>query len=756
MSASDDDIVEEFMAEAREGLDALDVDILLLEKNPDDKEVINRIFRLAHTIKGGSGFLNLADIGFAAHAAESLLSGYRDGQRKITPQAITEILSAFDKLRPLVGVSAPMANTAVPNAAPYVRVGSETLETLLENLGELILAKSHLLQQRADDPVATAGLLRLQQGIAAMQDTVLRARMQPVRRAWEKLPRLVHDLSAELGKKVRLDMQGGDVQLDRQVLDMVRDPLTHMIRNAVDHGIETPVMRRQQGKSEEAVIHLSARHEGGYVVIDIADDGRGIDVQTIRRRARDLKLDVPDDDAGALGLIFSPGFTTAQQLTGISGRGVGLDVVRENMSRLGGTVDARSQPGQGTTFTLRLPMTLAIVPALLVEQGGNVYALPQLGIREVARLDKDPEMLLGAPVLRRHDVLVPLAALGNVFGGGDHHQGYVVVMESNNRLFGVIADRLLGTEDIVVRALPDIFRDERIYSGSTVLGNGRVAMILDTQGLAARVGTVELEKTAAQPEKACDTQKLVLIRSGGFYAVPMDKVARLEKIEAGMVQRNADGHVMQYRGGLLPVLSLQESIADNGHLVILRANGRTAALAVDDIVDVVDDVVDIGVSSARPGLLGSAIVAGRVVDVIDAVYYTNHMASTPAEAPAKTVLLVDDSDFFIKLLVPALSALGYQVVTAGTAEAALQMCGEGAAFDVIISDIEMPGMSGFDFAQRLRAQGSRWRHVPLLALSAHATSSDRARGRAAGFDDYITKFDRDSLLGSIARAGGTA
>lgn len=762
MSAADDDLVDEFMAEAREGLDALDLDILLLEKNPDDREVINRIFRLAHTIKGGSGFLNLSEIGIAAHAAESLLSAYRDGVRKVTPEGVAEILAAFDKLRPLIGGQKRQISpeggvlvAAMPAATSFVRVGAETLETLLENLGELILAKNRLLQQGAEDPVVAMGLQRLQQGISAMQDTVLRARMQPVRRAWEKLPRLVHDLSAELGKKVRLDMQGGDVQLDRQVLDMVRDPLTHMIRNAVDHGVETPAARRQSGKAEESVIHLSARHEGGYVVIRIADDGRGIDMQALRRRAAEMKFSQPLDDAGLLNLIFRPGFSTSGRVTEISGRGVGLDVVRDNMARLGGAVDVQSIQGKGSVFTLKLPLTLAIIPALLVEQDGDVYALPQLGIREVARLEKDAESVMGAPVIRRHGVMVPLASLARVFGAGDSRDGYAVIMESNGRLFGVIADRILGTEDIVVRALPEIFRDEKIYSGSAVLGSGRVAMILDTQGLATRVGTTVHENPALQPEKTADTTRLVLVRAGGLYAVPLQAVARLEKIDADIIERNADGCVMRYRGRLLPVLPLQDRVPERGHVVVLRVNEKMAALAVDDIVNVVEDVLDISIPSARAGSLGSAIVDGCVVDVVDAAHYAGHAAAAAA-ASEKTVLLVDDSDFFIKLLVPALSALGYQVVTAANAEAALKMCRDGGVFDIVISDIEMPGMSGFDFAQRLRAQGSRWRHVPLLALSAHATSSDKARGRAAGFDDYITKFDRDSLLGSIARAGGTA
>ena len=387
---------------------------------------------------------------------------------------------------------------------PTIRVPVDTLEQLMTLVSELLLTRNQLLDivRRHDDSEFKAPLQRLSSVTADLQENVMKTRMQPVGTAWAKLPRVVRDLAAELGKDIRIERSGAATELDRQVLDLIRDPLTHMVRNSCDHGIETPAERSKAGKPEIGTIRISAFHQGGQIVIEIADDGRGLDPAKIRARALKLGL-VSEAEAEKLGehqlqkFIFAPGFSTAAVVTSVSGRGVGLDVVKNNIDQIGGTIDLKSQPGRGTIFTIRIPLTLAIVSALIVEAGGERFAIPQLSVVELVRLsarsEHRVEHIHDAPVMRLRDRLLPLLHMKTQLALGDadmaQDNGFIIVMQVGHDTFGVVVDKVFHTEEIVIKPMSTLLRGVTMFSGNTILGDGAVIMIVDPNGLANMLGS---------------------------------------------------------------------------------------------------------------------------------------------------------------------------------------------------------------------------------------------------------------------------
>lgn len=876
-----DDLIQEFLAETTESLHALDADIVRLEQNPNDKDLISRIFRLVHTIKGTCGFLGLPRLEKLAHHAENVLGRYRDGSLSVQPDSVSLILGAFDRIKLIVaGLAAEGAEPAgddgdliarldeifeghsaapavaasvarpqpeadefgfvpvpvdadfVPAASPSVlavsatpqaeantpretpppvlakaassgvsddtakslRVSVDVLENLMTMVSELVLTRNQLLQimrQQPDSAFATP-LQRLNHVVSDLQEGVMQTRMQPIGNAWGKLPRIVRDISVEIGKRISLDMRGAETELDRQVLDLIKDPLTHMVRNSADHGIETPAARVAAGKPEEGTIVLNAFHEGGHIIIEISDDGRGLDGDRIRAKAVEKGV-ISEEQSRIMTeqqvqqLIFAAGFSTAEKVTAISGRGVGMDVVRTNIEKIGGTIELRSVLGKGTTFTIKIPLTLAIVSALIVEVSGERYAIPQLSVRELVRLssggDTRLEDIHGTPIMRLRDSLLPLVSLRRVLGLSDDDAAQagnrqVIVAQVGAHQFGIIVDRVFDTEEIVVKPVSPILRHLRIFSGNTILGDGSVIMILDPNGVANAVGEVagmakaqqELDKGAA--DHARKTPLLVFRAGGGApRAVPLSLVARLEEIEVAKIENSALRRVVQYRGKLMPLLPFTDTMAlrQSGvqPVLVFAERDRVMGLMVDEIVDIVEEHIDVQLSGDGAfGLLGSAIIHGQAMDVIDVGHFLSiahpdwfgsRAAMTSGDLAQqggkKRILLVDDSPFFRNMLAPMLGVAGYEVQAVNDAAQALSLSRGDAHFDLIISDIEMPGMDGFEFARQIRAENSRWRATPLLALSSHATVQDLDRGRAVGFDDYVAKFDREALLRSIAQIG---
>ena len=688
-------------------------------------------------------------------------------------------------------------------ASQSIRVNVDLLENLMTMVSEMVLTRNQLLQilRGQKDSEFTAPLQRLNQVVSELQEAVMMTRMQPIGNAWAKLPRIVRDLSLELGKKIDLVMKGAETELDRQVLDLIKDPLTHMVRNSADHGLESPEKRIAAGKPEVGKITLDAYHEGGHIIIRISDDGAGLPIEIIKNKAIASGL-TTEAEAETLSeqqiqkFIFKAGFSTAAEVTAVSGRGVGMDVVRTNIEKIGGTVELNSVEGRGTTFTIKIPLTLAIVSALIVGCGGERFAIPQISVLELVRASANSEnrveRINNTPVLRLRNRLLPLVNLRELMKldpeaaetpaedaaaevvsldkkrkRKDDH--FIVVSQVGSYTFGIIVDRVFDTEEIVVKPVARILRHIQMFSGNTILGDGSVVMILDPNGIAAATGEVELAHesedaaTEQQVARGSETVSMLVFRAVGKgpKAVPLSLVARLEEIDLEKVEISNDQYVVQYRGQLMPLVRM-EGAAELGSegrqpVIVFSDRDRSMGLVVDEIVDIVEDSLKIELTSNREGYVGAAVIAGKATDIVDVGFYLtqaykdwfgSNATESLGEGSPSRVLLVDDSPFFRNLLQPLLSVAGYDVTCVESGAVALELCEAGEDFDVILSDIEMPGMSGFEFAEAVK-KDTRWSKVPMVALSAFATPKDLARGREVGFKDYVSKSDRDALVATL-------
>jgi len=663
-----------------------------------------------------------------------------------------------------------------------IRVTVGTLEQLMTMVSELVLTRNQLLEivRRHDDSEFKTPLQRLSNVTAELQEGVMKTRMQPIGNAWQKLPRVVRDLSKELDKQIDLEMQGAETELDRQVLDLIKDPLTHMVRNSADHGLETTEERRAAGKPPHGRIRLSAYHEGGYIIIQIADDGRGLNTDRIKAKAVSQGL-VAEAEAEKLSeaqihkFIFAPGFSTAAAITSVSGRGVGMDVVRNNIDQIGGTIDVKSVAGVGLSFTIKIPLTLAIIAALIVEAGGERFAIPQLSVVELVRArnggEHRIERIKETPVLRLRDKLLPLARLSQLLGfeaAGDVESGFIVVTQVGSQTFGIVVDSVFHTEEIVVKPMSSKLRHIAMFSGNTILGDGSVIMIVDPNGISRALGSTVSSQMAAddlapsQPVSATQqATSLLVFRAGSsqLKAVPLALITRLEEIDARKIELSNGRHMIQYRGHLMPLISMNTNVRVKGEgaqpLLVFSDGSRSVALVVDEIVDIVEDRLDIQVASDNPGVLGSAIIKGQATEIIDVGHFLPlafedwfRNKEQPANAKPRSVLLIDDSPFFRNMLTPVLQAAGYDVTTAGSAQEALAMLKAGAHFDVAVTDTEMPDMDGFEFAEAVRGDASTV-ELPIIALSSVVSVDAVERGRQVGFYDYVAKFDRQGLIAAL-------
>ncbi len=903
-----DDLLSDFLTETTESLGEADVALVRLERTPDDAATLSLVFRLVHTIKGTCGFLGLPRLERVAHAAENVLGKVRDGALTVTPEVVSQVLAALDRIKLIVAglaateaepagddsaliaaldrvasgqaASAPAAtpvveaatqaavlaeapateppmevpmetpaeaiaetpSAAVAAASPpaaaeaapadaaaidktvaqqTIRVTVDVLEDLMTLVSELVLTRNQLLQlaRTQENSTFAVPLQRLSHITSDLQEGVMKTRMQPIGNAWNKLPRIVRDLARDMGKKIELVMHGADTELDRQVLELIKDPLTHMVRNSGDHGLETPAERRAAGKPDTGHITLNAYHEGGHIIIEIADDGRGLATDRIRAKALANGLASEAElaamtEAQIQRFIFRAGFSTAATVTAVSGRGVGMDVVKTNIERIGGSIDLKSVAGQGSTFTIKIPLTLAIVSALIVEAGGERFAIPQISVVELVRAQRGGpedqradhrlehpaegqaagarrehtrqdgevrtviERINGTPVLRLRDRLLPLINLNDLLRlgepSGETDAAHVVVAQVGATMLGIIVDRVFDTEEIVVKPVAPILRHITMFSGNTILGDGSVIMILDTNGIARATGIGASGESKARTggtgggsgselTRSSEKTAMLLFRAGSAapMAVPLGLVARLEDIPRDKIETSCGEPVTQYRGKLMPLVSLGgTSDPDRTHQpVLVFADGEhSMGLMVNEIIDVVEDRLQIELAGARPGLLGTAVIAGKSTDLIDTGYWLTQASRDWFRGTAQhgqrqgqpRVLAVEDNDFFRQLLVPTLAAAGYQVTAIGSAAEALRLREAGTMFDVIVSDIEMPEMNGHDFARAVRA-GGPWAGLPMIALSARADPADVDVGREAGFTDYVAKFERDALLQSLAQ-----
>jgi two-component system, chemotaxis family, sensor kinase CheA len=677
----------------------------------------------------------------------------------------------------------PEASDSDRVANQSIRVNVDTLEHLMTMVSELVLTRNQLLEisRRNEDTEFKVPLQRLSNVTAELQEGVMKTRMQPIGNAWQKLPRIVRDLSSELGKQIELEMHGADTELDRQVLDLIKDPLTHMVRNSADHGLETPAERVAAGKPEQGTIRLSAYHEGGHIIICIADNGRGLNTARIKAKAVANGLVTEADlekmtEAQIHKFIFAPGFSTAVAVTSVSGRGVGMDVVRTNIDQIGGTIDVKSVAGQGSSVTVKIPLTLAIVSALIVEAAGDRYAIPQLAVVELVRARANSEhrieRIKDTAVLRLRNKLLPLMHLKKLLKiddgtSSDPENGFIVVTQVGSQTFGIVVDGVFHTEEIVVKPMSTKLRHIEMFSGNTILGDGAVIMIIDPNGIAKALGTsveatheIADENAAMRASAAEQLTSLLVFRAGSPQpkAVPLALVTRLEEIAADKLELSNGRHMVQYRDQLMPLVQMNGvGVATSGvqPILVFADDGRSMGLVVDEIIDIVEERLHIEVAGSGEGILGSAVIRGQATEVIDVGHFLpmafadwfSRKEMRPS-AGAQSVLLVDDSAFFRNMLAPVLKAAGYRVRVAPNAQEGLVALRSGQAFDVVLTDIEMPDMNGFEFAETIRAD----RHlsaVPIIALSSMVSPAAIERGRLAGFHDYVAKFDRPGLIAAL-------
>jgi two-component system, chemotaxis family, sensor kinase CheA len=701
-----DEIIREFVAESYESLDRMSMDLVALEQEPTNPETLSSVFRTMHTVKGTCGFLGFAKLEAIAHAGEELLSLIRDGMLEMTPDVVSALLDTSDAIRTvlrhvesdategpgdyqglverlaalaraggvvvadpvddverLVRSAATGAGKSVVGAGDLgVRVDVKLLDSLMSMVGELVLTRNQILQQA--DTVGDEGLLasaqRLNLLTADLQDSVMKTRMQPIGALLSGLSRLVRDLALTCHKQVELEIEGHETELDRTLIEAVKDPLTHLIRNALDHGIEPPALRATRGKSTRGRLTVRAFHQGGQVNLEIADDGTGIDLDRVRQLAVERGFVGSEraqtmSDHEAASLIFLPGISTAESITTVSGRGVGMDVVKTNIERIGGTVDVATERGIGTTFLIRIPLTLAIMPALIVTSGAERYAIPQVNLLEVARVDPDHaiasiEIREGLPVCRLRGRLLPLVELGVELG--DHSSQVltalseeraidIVALQAGERRFALAVDSVHDTEEIVVKALGRQLSELTTFAGATIMGDGQVALILDVAGLAQRAGVrpVAQDPLAAPEEVLAEgettTQRLLVMGVGGGrrMALPIELVHRIEEFSPGVVERTGGLELVQYRGQFVPLARLSGFLgvepARATHeampVVLAKLDEQTIGLVVDEIVDIVEEQVSTSGHQAASGVVGSASISGRDTTVIDLDQLANHM-----------------------------------------------------------------------------------------------------------------------------------
>jgi two-component system chemotaxis sensor kinase CheA len=736
-----DDVIAEFLIESREGLDSLDRDLVALEESPDSKDLLGRIFRCFHTVKGTSGFLGFGKLESLTHAGESLLSRMRDGELRPSGSITSALLGTVDAVRvmlaevetkgndgegdysqltetlkalcrgeepaapsapaapPAPAAAAPKASLPEPAPAPEpesqpepapqpqaaapapapaqqaeerhaaapvesVRVDLTLLDNLVDLAGELVLTRNHIVQlsKGREDAVFATASQRLNFVTAQLQDGIMRMRMQPVSSLFSKFPRVVRDLARSCRKLVRLELDGRDTELDKSLIETIKDPMVHLLRNCVDHGVESPEVRAKAGKHPEGRIILRAYHQNGLVHIEVADDGNGIALDKVKKRGVERGLVTPEraelmSDSEVASLIFLPGFSTADAVSNISGRGVGMDVVKTNVEQVGGTVEVNTRSGQGTTFILKIPLTLAIIPALVVRCADARFAIPQVSVIELVRLTRAKqslEWIHGAPVFRLRGKLLPVVFLEEAMGGHvmppaandnaedeDAPSQFLAVVQGPGRQFGLVVDAVLDQQEIVVKPLPKLFAEIGAFAGATLLGDGRVALILDILGIAQRARIVSelredamLERARQQDQQRAKGMRTLLLLQGpddARLAVPLEDVSRLETIDVNSIESGGQHQVLQYRGEIMPLLRTSELLPERRSrsrggeqeepktlsVVVLGRPGRTLGLVVDDVLDVVETTTELRRVGVRAGVVGTLVLQNRVTEVLD-------------------------------------------------------------------------------------------------------------------------------------------
>jgi two-component system chemotaxis sensor kinase CheA len=638
----------------------------------------------------------------------------------------------------------------------------------------------------------------LDQVTSELQEAVMQTRMQPLANVFSRFPRVVRDLSAKLGKQCELSIAGKDVEVDKSIIEAIGDPLLHVVRNALDHGVELPQVRARRGKKPVGSIALEASHQAGRVLITLRDDGGGIDPAKLRAKAvskgiatAEQAAAMSDDDA--INLIFHPGFSTAETITDVSGRGVGMDVVKSNITKLGGTVEVASDLGRGTTIIIKLPLTLAIIPSLIVRSGDAPFALSQASIVELVRVsaadaDKRISTINGSDVLKLRGRLLPLVRLPKILAGGkrfgvdapqeravERRSMDIIVVDAGAVRYGLVVDGLNDSEEIVVKPLGRHLKGSSCLAGATILGDGRVAFILDANGIAAYAELQRSETQEQQDEEAAsiggdETQAALLLANGPeeYFAIPMAVIKRLERVRREQLHEVGGQLLLEYERDTLTLLCLEDLIRAEPrpeqewlYVVVFEAGGREIGLIVPKLIEIRELSTNVDVRTLRePGVIGSLVVDRRAVRLLDlyelAAKGCPHL--TVPQLPARDeeedevrILLVEDSSFFRGQVSRFLETLGHEIVQCEDGQYAWdELQSGGPSFDLVVTDIEMPRMNGFELCRRIKSD-ARFDGLPVIALTSLAGDDDVAHGREVGIDEYQVKMDRDKLLAAVQR-----
>jgi two-component system chemotaxis sensor kinase CheA len=949
MSIEDDEILQGFIEESLEHLADIENDLLAIEEAGADidVELVNKVFRAAHSIKGGAGFMGLTVIQDLAHAAENVLGLIRSCKLVPNPDIVNVLLLAADELQHLIEdvgnsnnvditrhtaalniiyeggeapaaaprperATAPVAAAEIESAqeadlavaaapeleddiaedamieaeeepsedheadlgivaidaaggarsrktAPSVqktdtsiRVTVSLLDQLMNLAGELVLSRNQLLQTITSGDVRNAEAVgqRIDLVTSELQEAIMLTRMQPIGNVFNKFPRVVRDLSKKLGKQIDLTIVGKDVELDKTIIESINDPLTHLVRNSVDHGIEPPEDRVKKGKDARGLIVLKAYHAAGQVVIEISDDGKGLDGDMLAEVAVKKGLITSDQakvmsEKERINLILLPGFSTAKKVTDVSGRGVGMDVVKTNLDQLGGSIEIESEVGKGSTISIKLPLTLAIIPCQIVMTGGERYAIPQVNLEELLRIPASKvkervERVGDAEVVRLRGNLLPLIRMSEVFDidptyydpvqdeikpdrrrniadrrskatplfkdedapppqprdseqelkrkANERRQSAssalnIVVVSTGAMKYGLIVDRLHDSEEIVIKPLGRHLQQCQGYAGATIMGDGRIALILDVSNIARMAGLTSLDGSERAAElaeaakeaitKTRDKQALLTFSSSATeqFGVPLNQVERVEKIKRHDIEEIGGRRVMQYRGGSLPLISIDEvasvmSLDDREDLLVIvfHLAGKDVGLLAIGPIDAIEISADIDdVTLKQPGIMGSAIIGSKttmlvnifeIMQISNPQWFEDHAAYAEIgvdEAQAPTILIVEDSNFFRNQVKGYMEEAGFNVLEGEDGRVAWNVLEEqGDLVTMVVTDIEMPNMDGFTLTEKIKGD-PRFRHLPVIALTTLAADEDIARGKAVGVDEYHIKLDKERLMESVHR-----
>jgi two-component system, chemotaxis family, sensor kinase CheA len=732
-----DDLIADFVAECREMLEALGGEIVAWEAQPDDRSRLDSIFRFVHTVKGNCGFFEFPRLEALSHAAEDALADVRAGRRVPDGQLVSAVLAVIDRIAEMIaameageampagddsalidalapgaeGPAAPLTAAAAEgvgkaSAAPRtIRLSVELLDRVMSTVSDMVLARNELarrLRESSSDVPVDGAFERLSSIIAEMRDAITRTRMQRIENLFVALPRMVRDLSAELGKQVLVDIEGGDVELDREMIEMIRDPLTHIIRNAVDHGIETPAERLKTGKREIGLLCISARQSGNQILIDIHDDGRGIDGKRLVEKAIASGVMAKADAAQLsqreqLALIFEPGISTAKEVTAISGRGVGMDVVRSNVERIGGIVEVDSRVGEGTRMTLRVPLTLTIIPALTVSIGSQHFAIPRSAIDEIVRANGESvllEHLGGAGVATIRGRRVPEVSLASILGLESEvdakDRTLIVLRPAGGDVYALSVDRIHDHEELVVKPAAPAVMATGLYAGTTLADDGSPILLFDPAGL-AEVGGVRLEvqeraaRIAEGPAAAVSAAAPVLLfrgLDGGRRALRLAIVERIEEVPASAVREAAGQLRVQLGEAILPLAGADPTNIGADKLRLFRLNDGQheigyAFLEVLDFAALDNEIIH----ADRPGeVSGVSLINGEPAELVDAHWLFAKQVGVSSRASKQMVCrLAEDDPWMQNMLRPMIEAAGYCVIgIADEAEADVAIASQGA------------------------------------------------------------------------------